>query len=228
MIDDILQAIGNNIMAKDKEKLLQIKTNPDKTFFVENIKKEDGKYVAEINLSIPGEDMFRMDFLLVKSGNEWQCRSLKARYLDINQWVPVELFQMGVLFRLELEVTLSIQKEKQKQAFKELVRIREAIESYIAIHSVAPECDSYSKVREKLGPKWGRFLPTKDPYGFEYQYKRDSLATEKYLLGYSGEDGIFNGWEQSGKYVIDTPEDFKRDIILSGDDFIYSPATKKD
>lgn len=121
----------------------------------------------------------------------------------------------------------SLQKGKQKAAMGDMKSAAMAIESYIVDHYNAPEAKTFAELKDQLQPFYIHKLPLKDPWGNDYHYYHGTGdKKDEYAVGCGGKDGVFNGWEQIGFYVVTTIKGFDNDIIIANGQFTYSPKVK--
>lgn len=119
------------------------------------------------------------------------------------------------------------QKGKQKATMGDLKSISTAIEAYIIDHEQAPEGKTLAKIRDKLQPFYIRVLPLKDAWGNDFLYTHGTGdKKDEYAVASHGKDGVFNGWEQTGSYIVTQMEQFGYDIIISNGIFTYGPRIK--
>jgi uncharacterized lipoprotein NlpE involved in copper resistance len=98
-------------------------------------------------------------------------------------------------------------------AMGDLKSIGAAVESYMTDNYIAPD-DISSKC---LTSFYIRRLPAADPWGNKYLYKK--VGKENYYIASAGSDGIFEGFDQKGKYINIEG----KDIILSNGTYVYCP-----
>lgn len=119
------------------------------------------------------------------------------------------------------------QKGKQKATMGDMKTIAMAIESYITDHYEAPPGESLAEIRTKLEPFYIRTLPLKDAWGNDFHYFHGTGdKKDDYAVGSGGKDGVFNGRQQAGFYIVTSINGFNNDIILSNGAFTYGPKVK--
>ena len=117
--------------------------------------------------------------------------------------------------------------QKQKATMREMKFLGMAIESYIIDNDKAPEAKTFAELNPILTPFYIKVLPLKDAWGNDFHYYHGpGNKKDEYTIGSGGEDGVFNGWEQRGFYLVKTVKDFDNDIILSNGQFVYGPKVK--
>lgn len=149
-------------------------------------------------------------------------------------------FSMETLILLPLTVPLGIvaaiaipnlltamQKGKQKASMGDIKTIGLAVEMYIADNGKAPEGKTLLEIKDKLEPFYIKTLPLKDGWGNDFHYRHGTGDKQKeYAVAAGGKDGMFDGWEQSGVYIITTMDGFGKDIIFADGKFTYGPKVK--
>jgi hypothetical protein len=119
------------------------------------------------------------------------------------------------------------EKGKQKATMGDMKAISIAIESYLTDNYYAPKGESLAEIKPLLEPFHIKNLPMKDAWGNDFIYKHGTgKDADVYFIASPGKDGIFNGWEQTGVYVVSTQAEFGNDIILSNGNFVYAPKVK--
>lgn len=119
----------------------------------------------------------------------------------------------------------ALQKGKQKATIHDMKSIMMALEDNIADMDDIPPGETLSEMQEKLSPFYIKKLPLKDAWGFDFHFKRGAKKGA-YFIGSGGKDGVFNGWNQTGYYIIKTMKGFDNDIILTNGNFVYGPKVK--
>jgi general secretion pathway protein G len=124
-------------------------------------------------------------------------------------------------------LSVALQKGKQKATMGDMKSIGMAIESYITDNYFAPEGNSLAEIKDKLEPFYIKTLPLKDGWGNDFLYKHGTGdQKDTYAVASPGKDGVFNGWEQTGYYIVTTMEGFGNDFIFANGMFTYSPRVK--
>lgn len=122
---------------------------------------------------------------------------------------------------------VALQKGKQKATMGDMKSAAMAIESYITDHYKAPEAKSFAELNSILSPFYIKVLPLKDGWGNDFHYSHGSGdKQDEYAIGSGGRDGVFNGWDQTGFYVVTTMKGFENDIIFANGQFVYGPKVK--
>jgi len=103
-------------------------------------------------------------------------------------------------------------RERYIKAVKDINYIGSAVESFITDNYYAPD-DITSKY---LTAFYIRKLPVIDPWGNKYLYKK--VGKVNYFIASAGSDGIFEGFDQKGKYI--NTED--KVIIFSNGKYVYT------
>ncbi|MCP4215286.1 MAG: hypothetical protein GY765_11555 [bacterium] len=118
-------------------------------------------------------------------------------------------------------------KGKQKATMGDLKTIGVAIEDYMTDNYKAPEGKSLEDLQKKLQPFYIKTLPLKDAWGNDFVYTHGKGSKkDNYSIGSSCKDGIFNGWDQKGYYIVTSMDGFGNDIIFSNGMFVYGPKVK--
>lgn len=121
----------------------------------------------------------------------------------------------------------SMQNGKQKATMGHMKSAAIAIESYITDHNKAPEATSFAELNSILSPFYIKVLPLKDAWGNDFHYYHGTGDKKnEYAIGSGGKDGVFNGWDQSGSYIVTTVHGFDNDIIFANGQFVYGPKVK--
>jgi hypothetical protein len=121
----------------------------------------------------------------------------------------------------------ALQKGKQKATMGDMKSIAMAIESYITDNYEAPPGNSLAELQSKLQPFYIKVLPIKDAWGNDYHYKHGTGdQKDAYFIGSGGRDGVFNGWDQTGSYIVTQMNHFDNDIIFANGQFVYGPKVK--
>jgi general secretion pathway protein G len=124
-------------------------------------------------------------------------------------------------------LSVALQKGKQKATMGDMKTIGIAIESYITDNYFAPEGNSLAEIKDKLEPFYIKTLPLKDGWGNDFLYKHGTGdQKDSYAIASPGKDGVFNGWEQTGYYIVTTMEEFGNDFIFANGMFTYSPKVR--
>ena len=121
----------------------------------------------------------------------------------------------------------ALQKGKQKATMGDLKSILLAIESYIIDMGYAPRGKTLTDIKSVLEPFYIKVLPIKDAWGNDFFYKH-GIGNQKdvYFVGSGGRDGVFDGFEQKGSYLVTRMEDFNKDIIISNGTFVFHPKVR--
>jgi type II secretory pathway pseudopilin PulG len=124
-------------------------------------------------------------------------------------------------------IITATQKGKQKATMGDMKSVGLAVESYIVDHNQAPEAASMEELRAKLEPFYIKTIPLKDGWGNEFLYQFGSGdKKDTYGIASGGQDGVFNGWDQAGVYIVTHHEGFNNDIIFASGQFVYGPKVK--
>ncbi|NIO20256.1 MAG: hypothetical protein GTN76_05800 [Candidatus Aenigmarchaeota archaeon] len=122
---------------------------------------------------------------------------------------------------------VELQKGKQKVTMGDMKSTANAIRLYVIDHYKAPEAKTFAELQPILSPYYIKILPLKDAWGNDFHYYHGTGDKKyEYAIGSGGNDGVFNGWDQSGFYWVTTVSDFDNDIILANGQFVYGPVTK--
>lgn len=121
----------------------------------------------------------------------------------------------------------ALQKGKQKATMGDMKSMAMAIESYMTDLYEAPPGNSLAEIQSKLQPFYIRVLPLKDAWGNDFHYKHGTgKQKDTYFIGSGGRDGVFNGWDQTGFYLVTHMNHFDNDIIFANGQFVYGPKVK--
>jgi general secretion pathway protein G len=119
------------------------------------------------------------------------------------------------------------QKGKQKATMGDMKTVGMAIESYITDHYEVPPGKTLAEIKNKLEPFYIKRLPLKDGWGNDFHYYHGTGdKKDEYAIGSGGKDGVFNGWDQTGFYIVTTIAGFENDFIFSNGMFTYSPKVR--
>ncbi len=110
------------------------------------------------------------------------------------------------------------EKAKQKKAMGDLRTISTALEAYLTDHGTLPRGKTLAELKTSLEPMYIKTLPGQDPWGHDYLYRQ--ISTSEFALASGGKDGVFLGWEQSGTFPGNRPEE---DLICTSQGFAYCP-----
>lgn len=122
---------------------------------------------------------------------------------------------------------VATQKGKQKATMGDMKTAAMAIESYITDHYEAPPGKTLAEIKNKLEPFYIKRLPLKDGWGSDFHYYHGTGdKKDEYGIGSGGKDGVFNGWDQTGFYIVTRMAGFENDIIFSNGTFTYGPKVK--
>jgi len=149
-------------------------------------------------------------------------------------------FDMEAFLLLPLSVTLGIvaaiaipnlltakEKGKQKATMGDMKTIGMAINMYIADNGKAPEGKTILEIKDKLEPFYIKTLPLKDGWDNDFHYRHGTGDKQKeFAVASGGRDGVFDGWEQSGVYIVTSMDGFERDIIFADGKFTFGPKVK--
>jgi type II secretory pathway pseudopilin PulG len=125
------------------------------------------------------------------------------------------------------KIITATQKGKQKATMGDMKSIMTAIESYITDNYYAPKAKNMEELQKLLVPFYIRRMPLTDAWGFPFHYSHGSDDNkDTYFLGSGGKDGVFNGFDQTGFYWVNSTHDFNNDIIVSNGTFVYGPKVK--
>jgi type II secretory pathway pseudopilin PulG len=121
----------------------------------------------------------------------------------------------------------ALQKGKQKATMGDMKSAAMAIEAYLTDNYNAPEAKSFAELNPILSPFYIKILPLKDAWGNDFHYYHGTGdKKDDYAIGSGGRDGVFNGWDQTGFYLVTTMKGFDNDIIFANGNFVYGPKVK--
>jgi type II secretory pathway pseudopilin PulG len=121
----------------------------------------------------------------------------------------------------------AMQKGKQKATMGDMKSAAMAIESYMTDNHKAPEAKTFAELNPILSPFYIKVLPLKDAWGNNfYYYHGTGDKKDDFAVASGGRDGVFNGWDQTGFYVVTTMKGFDNDIIFANGQFVYGPKVK--
>lgn len=121
------------------------------------------------------------------------------------------------------EARVNFLKERQKATMGDLKTLGAAIESYMTDMYFAPKVESVEELAKLIEPFYIKTTPLKDGFGYPFHYTADK---DLYSIGSGGRGGQFDGFDQTGYYIIETIEGFSKDIIFSNGNFVFSPKVK--
>jgi type II secretory pathway pseudopilin PulG len=135
---------------------------------------------------------------------------------------------LGIVAAIAIPNMLTaIQKGKQKATMGDMKTIGTAIESYITDTYEAPPGNSLEEIKAKLEPFYIQKLPLKDAWGNDFHYKHGTgNKKDEYFIGSGGKDGVFDGWDQTGFYIVATMNGFNNDFIYANGQFVFGPKVK--
>jgi hypothetical protein len=101
-----------------------------------------------------------------------------------------------------------------------LLNIANAIEKNLSELGEVPQVNSINELK-KYVERYEKFCPVKDVWGNELLYQaKDNIS---YVLASAGSDGVFNGFDQMGKYSELNGED----IIIENGSWKFAPQDAK-
>ena len=153
--------------------------------------------------------------------------SIKTEEDEIIISIPTEKFLPPFIKILKDDFLINLEKGKQMATMEDLKSIGWAIESYMTDYYHAPEGKSLADIKDKLEPFYIKELPLRDAWGNNFIYSHGTGENQDvYSIASPGRNAIFNGWEQSGYYIITHIDDFGNDIIFSNGTFTYGPRVE--
>ncbi|UCH97356.1 MAG: type II secretion system protein GspG [Candidatus Aminicenantes bacterium] len=182
----------------------------------------------------PGKEIFDLFPLKIATYGVMQ-HTPKGTVYTFNHTMSLQSFMLlpaavvpGIIAAIAIPNYLTaLQKGKQKATMVDMKTISNAIESYITDNDKAPEGKTLAEIKDQLQPFYIKVLPLEDAWGNEFHYYHgtgDKKAV--YAIGSGGRDGIFNGWDQTGFYVLTEIKHFGNDIIIANGRFTYGPKVK--
>lgn len=137
-------------------------------------------------------------------------------------------FVTGVVAAIAIpNLVVAKSKGGQKAAMGDLKSVSIAVQSYIVDHEKAPPGKTTGDLEKLLVPFYIKHLPLKDPWGNDYLYRLGTGDDKTgFALACAGKDGVFDGWDQRGVYIVTTLEGFNNDIIIVDGKFVYGPKVK--
>lgn len=133
---------------------------------------------------------------------------------------------IGIIAAIAIPNLLTaLQKGKQKATAGDMKSLGTSIESYLTDVYIAPQATTGNGLATILAPFYMKVYTSRDGWGHPWQYSSPTLS-DIYSLGSSGRDTTFNGWIQSGTYIVDRLVEFNNDIIFSNGSFTYSFKAK--
>jgi len=115
-----------------------------------------------------------------------------------------------------------LNKSKYRTSLGDIKTIMMAVEDYMTDNYTAPKVTAFSDLKNALVPFYIKTMPVKDAWGKDFLYKVTGEKEDIYFIGSGGSDGIFEGFNQKGKYG----ELRGQDIIASCGVFVYAPEKK--
>lgn len=178
---------------------------------ITEVKPEGHLFTAKGVISIDGKAM-DIEVKYAHRDGAWQAEEILS---PDGNWTPAQK-------ALE-EARVNFLKEKQKTTMMDLKTLGAAIESYMTDLYFAPKVESVEELAKLLEPYYIKTAPLEDGFGYPFHYQADK---DLYSLGSGGRGGQFDGFDQTGYYIIQTIEGFSKDIIFSNGAFVFSPKVK--
>ncbi len=106
--------------------------------------------------------------------------------------------------------------------------IADAIEIYLLTHPSLPSCLSLEELKKNAPGIFSNYdcdLPERDGWDNAILFRCSGTS---YAIASTGSDKQFGGWDQpAGDYIVQNPEDFKKDYIFSNGLFSVKPEFGK-
>jgi len=210
--------------------------------------KQALELTEEDSLEILGISMESKEVALVKFKlNDVQISSKMRKYdtgwqldevqNDLGMWIPAENL-----------IKMFSQPEKQKIAMIDMATVSTAIADYITDNGVAPtsaaDLDTGDAIIIELSPFYIKELPIKDPWGNNYRiycgksvvgnYGVTNAGYDDFMVISYGRDGEEETWEfnsadpNAGLFVIDTADDFDKDLVMWNGSWIRAPRISRE
>ena len=124
--------------------------------------------------------------------------------------------------RLQAENDVIGLRKEYHRAMSDMRLIGNALESYITDRTRLPEGGSLAELayNRDFVPFYIKDLPAQDPWGRDYFYQKSpggEIGT--YWLASAGSDGLFRGFEQSGRSELQPG----MDIVFANGEFVLAP-----
>lgn len=179
---------------------------------VGEVKSEDNNFVANVSMEVEGSTV-KTEMKFSYYDGEWHVDEIQ---FPAGEWKPSNE-------ALE-EIRIALLKGKQKVTMGDMKALGTAVESYMTDWGFVPQVDSAEKLNAPwFTPFYIKTVPVKDAFGYTFLYQ---AKQDLYSIGSGGRDGKFNGFEQSGVYIVTSIDGFSNDIIFSNGMFTYGPKMK--
>lgn len=158
--------------------------------------------------------IFVVIFIMLGCTNKDNTKALEKENAELK--IKIAELEKEII-GLKLKTIVKEKKERYVIAMKDLRSIGTAIESYITDEYATPKANSIEELGKILSPFHIRKMPVIDPWGNKYLYKK--VGKDEYFIASAGSDGIFEGFDQKGKYINTEG----KDIIFSNGTYVYCP-----
>lgn len=115
-----------------------------------------------------------------------------------------------------------IERRKLLKTKGDIKTVGDAIMQYVIYSGKAPDISDISELHNDNSPYFARLGNLTDGWGNKFLYQRDIDDDSTFYIASSGKDGDFEGWEQSGRYIIAEFKHYNKDIIFSNGGFVYT------
>ncbi len=130
---------------------------------------------------------------------------------------------IGIIAAIAIpNLLVAIQKSKQKATIADMRTLATSIEIYVTDNCQAPSDMTFGN----NGDFYIKNFPEVDAWGNSWLYARDNSMTQLYSIVSPGKDNVFGGYDQSGIYIVNSLQDFNKDIIFSRGLLAYGPSIK--
>ncbi len=178
---------------------------------ITEVKPEKDFFVGKGVISLDGKTI-DIEVKYAHRDGAWQVEEILSPDQD---WTPVNK-------ALE-EARVNFLKGKQKATMGDLKTLGTAIESYMTDMAYAPKVESVEELAKIIQPFYIKTTPLKDGFGYPFQYQAKG---DSYSIGSGGRGGQFDGFDQTGIYIIQSIEGFSKDIVFSNGAFVLGPKVK--
>jgi len=190
--------------------------------FLEFENKNKRFLINEVN-----EEIQRLESIVGKYELYQKSEANKQKKKSIIYFAPVVIILIILVMLVIVPIiNRSIQEGKVIRTKGDMKSIATGIEMYRTNIGHLPEFNgtmekAYKQV-SALAIITGSQRVTKDEWSNDFLIISTNKS-DSYSVGSGGKDGKFNGWKQSGEYILLDIDDFNMDLIYSDDRYTYGP-----
>lgn len=115
-----------------------------------------------------------------------------------------------------------IERRKLLKTKGEIKSTGDAIMQYVISTGKAPDISEITELKNMNFPYFSRLGNLNDAWGNRILYFRDEDDESTFFIASGGKDGVFEGWDQNGRYNITDFKHYNKDIIYSNGGFLYT------